>query len=253
MNSSEQHERVIELLAFLANGTLEGAERLEVEKHLENCAACRSELEQVEELRDSMRGDLGERPGPSDFLLPAVLQRVKASEERRSTPKSRRPFEIGDLIQWWRQRRAAMAIALVSLALLGFQAARQLVVRSPLPTIAIRIPSVNDVIAKQLSIVRLKPTARSQSIPTIGREGEWIRLELDINFPGRRSVCRYSLYDNASDRLRGRLEAPCDNRQPLLIEAVDLEGGAYALRVERTIDSDGSRGTLEYHFKLDPK
>jgi anti-sigma factor RsiW len=42
--STTAHERTLELLPWLVNGTLEGDERREVEAHLASCPECRSEL-----------------------------------------------------------------------------------------------------------------------------------------------------------------------------------------------------------------
>ena len=45
------HEQFADDLALLALGTLQGDERVALEKHLEGCAACRRELERL-------RGDM---------------------------------------------------------------------------------------------------------------------------------------------------------------------------------------------------
>jgi hypothetical protein len=45
------HEQFAEDLALHALGTLQGEERVSLEKHLEGCASCRRELEQL-------RGDM---------------------------------------------------------------------------------------------------------------------------------------------------------------------------------------------------
>ncbi|HHQ42366.1 MAG TPA: zf-HC2 domain-containing protein, partial [Chromatiales bacterium] len=41
----EREEHPVELLPWLANGTLEGEERERVQRHVEGCARCRAELE----------------------------------------------------------------------------------------------------------------------------------------------------------------------------------------------------------------
>ena len=41
------HEQFADDLALLARGTLQGEERVALEKHLEGCAACSRELERL--------------------------------------------------------------------------------------------------------------------------------------------------------------------------------------------------------------
>jgi anti-sigma factor RsiW len=73
-----------ELLPWLANGTLEGEERAAVEAHLADCDTCRSELQLLRELRETIRaepladaGDLG-----LQRLLQAVRKERKAQSAR---------------------------------------------------------------------------------------------------------------------------------------------------------------------------
>jgi hypothetical protein len=49
------HSRAFELLPWLLNGTLEGAEREAVEAHARACIACRRELKEQQRLRAAMR------------------------------------------------------------------------------------------------------------------------------------------------------------------------------------------------------
>jgi hypothetical protein len=49
------HSRAFELLPWLLNGTLEGAEREAVEAHARDCIACRRELKEQQRLRAAMR------------------------------------------------------------------------------------------------------------------------------------------------------------------------------------------------------
>jgi anti-sigma factor RsiW len=86
--ASEHHPR--ELLPWLANGTLEGAERTEVERHVADCAQCQSELALLKTLRNTLQaqpqtdaGELGlqrllrsvrKEPGARPrWLLPAAM------------------------------------------------------------------------------------------------------------------------------------------------------------------------------------
>lgn len=84
----EHHPR--ELLPWLANDTLEGAERTEVERHVAGCAQCQSELALLQALRTTLQaqpqadaGELGlqrllrdvrKQPGARPrWLLPAAM------------------------------------------------------------------------------------------------------------------------------------------------------------------------------------
>ena len=52
-----EHGNAAELLPWLVNDTLGGAERVRVERHLVECVACRSELEDLRTLRASIAED----------------------------------------------------------------------------------------------------------------------------------------------------------------------------------------------------
>jgi hypothetical protein len=49
------HDRALELLPWLVNGTLAGAERDAVEQHVRACIACRRELKQQQQLYSAVR------------------------------------------------------------------------------------------------------------------------------------------------------------------------------------------------------
>jgi hypothetical protein len=55
-DSESSHSRAFELLPWLVNGTLAGAERDAVEAHARTCIACRRELKQQQRLYSAMRG-----------------------------------------------------------------------------------------------------------------------------------------------------------------------------------------------------
>jgi len=102
------HEQFADDLALLALGSLEGEERLAVEKHLQECASCRRELE-------SLRGDLAllslstagpKPPARSRERLMAALAR----EPRRGTTAPPRR-------SWWVLAPSLAAAALVLLAI----------------------------------------------------------------------------------------------------------------------------------------
>ena len=104
------HEQFADDLSLYALGALDGAERLAVEKHLQECSACRRELEQL-------RGDLalmalsasGPKP-PSrsrDRLMAAI-----AKEPRRA--QVRRPKRSA----WWNTLEWAAAVVAVVIVVL---------------------------------------------------------------------------------------------------------------------------------------
>lgn len=85
MSAAPAHEECWQLLPWLANGRLTGSERLLVEEHLRDCAACVHELS-VQRLLCQTLG-APERvtyaPGPSFRKL---LERIDAEPQRSSAP-----------------------------------------------------------------------------------------------------------------------------------------------------------------------
>jgi len=100
------HEQFAEDLALQALGVLEGDERVALEKHLESCAACRRELEQL-------RGDMALMalstggPTPPRRARQRLMDAV-AREPRRLVAPARRSWT---LVPWL--VAGALAIALV--------------------------------------------------------------------------------------------------------------------------------------------
>jgi anti-sigma-K factor RskA len=66
------HRNAIVLLPWYVNGTLEGVERARVEQHVQECVACRGELEAQRSLLEAVRTDA---PSPA---LSAALARMHA-------------------------------------------------------------------------------------------------------------------------------------------------------------------------------
>lgn len=103
------HEQFADDLALLAVGALQGDERVALEKHLEGCASCRRELEQL-------RGDtallalsaVGPKPPQRsrDRLMKAIAKEPR--ETARATVSSRRSW---NLVPWL--AAAAFALAAV--------------------------------------------------------------------------------------------------------------------------------------------
>ena len=86
------HEQFAEDLALHALGTLQGAERVALEKHLEGCSDCRRELEEL-------RGDMAllalstAGPTPPRRARQRLLEQV-AREPRHAAAPARRGWWI---------------------------------------------------------------------------------------------------------------------------------------------------------------
>lgn len=70
-----------ELLPWLANDTLEGAERTEVERHVAGCAQCQSELALLQSLRTTLQAQ--PRPEAGDLGLERLLRDVRRHTRAR--------------------------------------------------------------------------------------------------------------------------------------------------------------------------
>lgn len=79
--ASEHHPR--ELLPWLANGTLEGAERTEVERHVAGCTQCQSELALLQSLRTTLQAQTQTDAG--ELGLQRLLRGVR--REPRARPR----------------------------------------------------------------------------------------------------------------------------------------------------------------------
>ena len=102
------HEQFAEDLALHALGTLQGEERVALEKHLEGCAGCRRELEQL-------RGDMAlmalstAGPVPPRRARQRLLEAV-AREPRRAEAPARRGWWM--FVPW--AAAAALGVGLVA-------------------------------------------------------------------------------------------------------------------------------------------
>jgi anti-sigma-K factor RskA len=98
------HEQFAEDLALLALGALQGEDRAAVEKHLEGCAACRLELEEL-------RGDMAMMsmattgPKPPQRSRQRLLDAI-AKEPRATAEQTRSRFH------WWAALGWAMTVAM---------------------------------------------------------------------------------------------------------------------------------------------
>ena len=112
------HEQFADDLALLALGTLEGAERAAVETHLRECAACRSELEQL-------RGNAALLAFSASGARPAARSRQRllaaVAREARGEPAPRVRTSA-----WWRALQWSAAAAVLVLFLLLLRQNEQL-------------------------------------------------------------------------------------------------------------------------------
>ena len=103
------HEQFAEDLALYALGTLQGEERVALEKHLEGCAGCRRELEQL-------RGDMAlmalstAGPVPPRRARQRLIEAV-AREPRRAAVSAKRSWWM--VVPW--VAAGALAVGLVTL------------------------------------------------------------------------------------------------------------------------------------------
>lgn len=90
------HDRIVELLPWLVNGTLEGAEEAEVRRHLSDCATCREQLERLEELAATVR----EAPHPEVDPVPALDSMRQRLEQEGEAAASGARLRSSPLVRW---------------------------------------------------------------------------------------------------------------------------------------------------------
>jgi len=96
MNIPDDHPD--ELLTWYVNGTLAGAERIQVEEHLRSCARCREEAVFLGALRRGVQSP--EQVSPGDLGLKRLLRDARA---RRTASHN-----------WWRPALAAAAVVIAA-------------------------------------------------------------------------------------------------------------------------------------------
>src|SRR5579863_6088354 len=110
------HEQFAEDLALLALGSLGGDERLALEKHLRECAACRRELE-------SLRGDMALLSFSTTGPKPPARSRERLMAAISREPRgAAAPKESSPRRWWWMLAPSLVAAALALLVVfLGSQ------------------------------------------------------------------------------------------------------------------------------------
>ena len=80
------HEQAVELLPWLANGTLEGEELERVERHVRECLPCRAELNEQRALKTLMQRH-GGSPAPAEQGFQGLCRRIDTGASNASSPR----------------------------------------------------------------------------------------------------------------------------------------------------------------------
>lgn len=109
------HEQAVDLLPWLANDSLDAAERDAVREHALSCVVCRQELEQLEALARS----IGPRAAPDEVAAPD-MRRINARIDAALEREGRAGRAARELLAWlgnpW---RTAFVVQTLLLAVLG--------------------------------------------------------------------------------------------------------------------------------------
>jgi len=124
------HRELQELLPWYVNGTLESSEREAVERHLQTCAACRRELEELRGLQAAVAAAPEERNIEVEAALRRTLARIEAHKAGKSQPQRQRRRPLWERLLLPRPALAFPVLALVFLGL-GVVLGVQLALRTP--------------------------------------------------------------------------------------------------------------------------
>ena len=109
----------VALLPWFVSGTLKDPERQQVAQHLEACASCRQELNEINTLKISLTDIYHTQPKPSIELSRSVLRQVAQESARHRTFAATQNSPLSGLDQWlrsflqlpWIPTLAALALA----------------------------------------------------------------------------------------------------------------------------------------------
>lgn len=90
------HQRIWELLPWMANGTLSDPERERVEAHVALCRRCREEVETCRRTAAVVKGQGEVAPSPHPVQLQRTLARIDELEQGRKAPKAPRDWKDRD-------------------------------------------------------------------------------------------------------------------------------------------------------------
>lgn len=90
------------LLPWFASGTLKEPERQQVVRHLETCASCRQELNEIKAMKLDLTDAYRTQPEPSIELSRSVLHRIAQEAARHRNSAAATDFALGGLDQWFR-------------------------------------------------------------------------------------------------------------------------------------------------------
>lgn len=109
------HEQAMELLPWLVNNSLSDDERGAVLQHAKNCVACRREMLQLENLRDSIKCLSGSEPVPAPDMR-NINARIDRFIERQNLARRSLLWVGGFFERPWRTAYAVQTVLLVVLA-----------------------------------------------------------------------------------------------------------------------------------------
>lgn len=122
-----EHERTFEALAWFVNGSLDAHEQQRARQHIEQCAACRAELDLQQRVRDAIT-----QPPKVEFAPQAAFnklwERVEQQEEALRPPRRTRAkkfiypprVHLPGISQWMPVALGVQALVIVALAVALF-------------------------------------------------------------------------------------------------------------------------------------
>ena len=90
------------LLPWFASGTLKEPERQQILQHLEGCASCRQELNEIKAMKLDLTETYRMQPEPTVELSRSVLGQVARETARHRTSAVPQDFVLSGLDQWFR-------------------------------------------------------------------------------------------------------------------------------------------------------
>ncbi|GJL57014.1 MAG: hypothetical protein NPIRA02_41460 [Nitrospirales bacterium] len=103
-NPKEQTIHPDELLPWLVNGTLEGAERQEVEQHLQSCQQCQQEIVLLQKMREQVKKASSQTS--DEVGLNRLLHEIRTQQNVNETQEAQQSG-------WWRTGLAIAAVLIM--------------------------------------------------------------------------------------------------------------------------------------------